>query len=262
MTEKTMPVVFSGHGSPMIALEHNEITEGMTAVGRKVLEQYGKPKAILAISAHWYVRGTYIQSAPEPKQVYDMYGFPKELYEVKYPVKGNPDLTADVKALLGDAVSVRDDWGIDHGTWTVLCHMFPKADIPVVQLSVNRGLSAQASYNLGARLAPLRDKGYLIFGSGNIVHNLRETNWDMVHEGTPMTAAFDKYIVDAIAKRDDEAVIQYEKGPHADYAVPTPDHFLPIPYILGATQGEKATFFNQIFDLGSMDMTGFTFGLE
>lgn len=131
--QKTMPVIFSGHGSPMIALEHNEITEGMDRIGRAVESQFGRPRAILMVSAHWYTHGTFVQSAPEPRQVYDMYGFPKELYEVKYPAKGDGELTRKVQSLLGSAVAVNDDWGIDHGAWTVLVHMFPKADIPVVQ---------------------------------------------------------------------------------------------------------------------------------
>ena len=137
MKNLRMPVIFSGHGSPMVALEHNDVTEGMAKTGRSVIQTYGKPKAILAISAHWYTDGTFVQSDEKPRQVYDMYGFPKELYEVKYPVSGNAELTDAVLSLLGGTVSVDNSWGIDHGTWTVFVHMFPDADIPVVQLSVN-----------------------------------------------------------------------------------------------------------------------------
>ena len=171
---KKMPVIFSGHGSPMIALAHNDLTAAFNHIGQEVISRFGKPKAILSICAHWYADGTYIQSAEKPRQIYDMYGFPNELYEVQYPVSGNRDLTMDVLNLLGDKVSINDTWGIDHGTWTVLVHMFPKADIPVVQLSVNRRLTEEECYNLGKELAPLREKGYLIFASGNVVHNLRE----------------------------------------------------------------------------------------
>ena len=166
---KRMPVIFSGHGSPMIALEQNDITEGMKKIGKKVISEYGKPKAILAVSAHWYTRGTFTQSTKDPSQIYDMYGFPRELYQVKYPVHGDQALTDRIKGLLGNQVSIDDSWGIDHGTWTVLVHMFPKADIPVVQLSVDGTLTSEECFEIGKKLAPLREEGYLIFGSGNIV---------------------------------------------------------------------------------------------
>lgn len=175
---KKMPVIFSGHGDPMIALRDDEVTRGMRRVGDNVLKQYGKPKAILAISAHWYTKGTFVQTAAEPKQIYDMYGFPKDLYEVKYPAKGCKELSDRVKEILGDSVKVDDSWGIDHGTWTVLVHMFPDADIPVVQLSVDGALDEIGLYEIGWKLAALREEGYLIFGSGNVVHNLRRVEWD------------------------------------------------------------------------------------
>lgn len=254
----TMPVIFSGHGSPMIALDHNALTETFRQIGETVVKEYGRPKAILTVSGHWFVGGTYIQSATEPKQIYDMYGFPEALYQVKYPVKGCKELTEDVEKLLGDRVSVNDEWGIDHGTWTVLVHMFPKADIPVVQLSVNRHLNAEKSYALGKLLQPLRDKGYIIFASGNIVHNLRAVEWDNPH-GSPAADRFDAYIRDAVKKRDDGAVIHFDKHPDAAYAVPTPDHYLPLLYALGAAQGDKADEFNTVRNLGSMSMTGFFF---
>lgn len=253
---KRMPVIFSGHGSPMIALEHNDITEGMRKVGEKVISGYGKPKAILAVSAHWYTRGSWIQTAPVPKQVYDMYGFPKELYEVKYPVKGYLPLTKRVEELLGNTVKEDDSWGIDHGTWTVLIHMFPKADIPVVQLSVDGLAKPSENFEIGKKLSALRDEGYLVFGSGNVVHNLRRVEWDN-EGGTPMTYAFNDYVKKAVAKGNTKALIDYEKGPSADYAVPTPDHYLPILYTLGAAEGDKAEVFNDVCNLGSMAMTGF-----
>lgn len=261
MGNKKMPVVFSGHGSPMVALEHNAITEGMNAVGENILREYGKPKAILAVSGHWYVPGTYIQSAEEPKQVYDMYGFPQELYDLKYPVKGNAELTAEIKKLLGDAVSINDEWGIDHGTWTVLVHMFPNADIPVVQLSVNRLLSAQESYDIGKKLAALREEGFLIFGSGNVVHNLSRVEWNN-EGGSPAAERFNDYIREAVLHGETEKVIHYEEHPDARYAVPTPDHYLPLLYCLGASEGDPALVFNNICNLGSMAMTGFVFGRQ
>lgn len=256
-----MPVVFSGHGDPMVALRDDEITRGMREIGEKIIAQYGKPKAILSISGHWFVPGTFVQKTETPKQVYDMYGFPHELYEVKYPVTGDAALSDRVLSLLGDEVRVNNDWGIDHGTWTVLVHMFPKADIPVVQLSVNRRLSPAQCYALGQKLAALRVEGYLIFGSGNIVHNLRMVEWDNPG-GTEKTLKFNQYIIEKMEARDDQAVINYTNHPDAVYAVPTPDHYLPLLYVLGAAEGEQATVFNNLCNLGSMAMTGFAFGLE
>lgn len=250
------PVIFSGHGSPMVALENNKITAGMEAVGKAVIEKYGKPKAILAISAHWYTRGTFVQSAGEPKQVHDMYGFPEELYRVKYPVKGDRKLTDRVLEVLGNLVSVDDSWGIDHGTWTVLVHMFPKADIPVVQLSVDGTLALEQCYEIGQKLSALRDEEYLIFGSGNVVHNLRRVEWDNP-DGTKMTHAFNDYIIDAVKAGNKEKVIHYADGPEAAYAVPTPEHYLPLIYCLGAADGDRAEVFNNVCNLGSMAMTGF-----
>jgi 4,5-DOPA dioxygenase extradiol len=259
MSEKRMPVIFSGHGSPMIAISDNEITHEMRRVGREVIEKYGKPKAILSISGHWFTDGTYVQSAGEPRQIYDMYGFPKELYDVKYPVTGCAALTKSVQTALGDAVSVNDTWGIDHGTWTVLVHMFPDADIPVVQLSVNKHLSGQQSFELGTKLQGLRDEGYLIFGSGNVVHNLMRVDWNN-DGGTDATVRFNDYITDAIISGNSGPVIRYGTHPDAGYTVPTPDHYLPLLYCLGAAGDDHAEVFNKVCDLGSMAMTGFIWG--
>lgn len=260
MTQR-MPVVFSGHGSPMIALDHNEMTEEMEKIGETVISRFGKPKAILSISAHWYTHGTLIQSAVLPRQVYDMYGFPKELYEVKYPVKGYETLTDEVLKLLKNQVEVNNEWGIDHGTWTVLVHMFPKHDIPVVQLSVNGDITSDKHYEIGKKLISLRDQGYLIFASGNVVHNLGRVEWDNPH-GTKMADAFDAWIKDKILNNDVQSVIDYKEGPYADYAVPTPDHFLPLLYALGASDQDDVTVFNNVRNLGSMAMTGYAFGMN
>ena len=240
----------------MIAIEKNEITAGMETVGKEVITKYGKPKAILAISAHWYTNGTYTQSAAQPEQIYDMYGFPDELYQVKYPATGDKSLTEKIKEVLGNLVSVDDSWGIDHGTWTVLVHMFPKADIPVVQLSVDSTLSAEECYQVGKKLSALRDDGYLIFGSGNVVHNLRRVEWDNP-DGTKMTHAFNDYIIDAVKAGAEDKVINYTEGPESSYTVPTPEHYLPLIYCLGAADGDKAKVFNNVCNLGSMAMTGF-----
>lgn len=254
-----MPVVFSGHGDPMIALREDDVTRGMAQVGKDIVANYGKPKAILAISAHWYVRGTFVQTMPQPEQIYDMYGFPQALYDLKYPVAGCAELSQRVFDLLGDGVHENNLWGIDHGTWTVLVHMFPKADVPVVQLSVDGTLDAKRLYEIGRALAPLREEGYLIFGSGNVVHNLRRVEWDNP-DGTPMTKEFNRYITDAVLAGDAEKVIGYEAGPHAAYAVPTPEHYLPLIYCMGAAVGDAARVFNNVCNLGSMAMTGYVFG--
>lgn len=253
-----LPVIFAGHGSPMIALEDNELTKEFQKIGERVVSEFEKPKAILPFSAHWFTRGTYVQSDPEPRQVYDMYGFPKELYEVQYHPKGCQELTDDILALLPD-ISINDDWGIDHGTWTVLVHMFPGAPIPVVQLSIDGIEGPQSAYDIGKALAPLREKGYLLLGSGNIVHNLRRLEWDNPN-GSPQADRFDAFITGLVKKRDNEKIIHYEDNPDAAYAAPTADHFLPLLYTLGAAQGEKPEIFNNVRNTGSLSMTGYLFG--
>lgn len=258
MSYKKMPVIFSGHGSPMLALDDNDVTRGLRAVGDAVLREHGKPRAILAISAHWYTRGTFVQRTESPKQIYDMYGFPRELYGFKYPVKGDIALADRVVDLLGERVAVNNDWGIDHGTWTVLCHMFPEADIPVVQLSVDATLSKDEIFEIGKALAPLREEGYLIFASGNVVHNLRRVDWDNPN-GSPECLAFNDAITEYVLARNDQAVMEYEAVSHAAYAVPTPEHYLPLVYCLGAAEGEAPTVFNNHCDLGAIAMTGFIF---
>ena len=260
MSGKKMPVIFSGHGSPMLALDNNDVTRGLCELGDAILRKHGNPKAILAISAHWYVKGTYVQRTGNPKQVYDMYGFPRELYEFKYPVKGDVALADRVTDLLGERVAVKNDWGIDHGTWTVLCHMFPEADIPVVQLSVDATLSKDEIYEIGKSLAPLRDEAYLIFASGNVVHNLRQVDWDNPN-GSVECIAFNETITNYVVARNDKAVIAYEAVPKAAYAVPTPEHYLPLIYCLGASEVETPTVFNNHCELGAIAMTGYAYGL-
>lgn len=255
---KRMPTLFIGHGSPMMALEHTETTNTFKTIGQNILKNYGKPKAILAISAHWYTDGTYIQNAENPKQIYDMYGFPQELYDVVYPAKGDSTLTNKVQQLLGNSVSINDIWGIDHGMWTVLVHMFPDASVPVVQLSINKYLSPQEMYQLGTKLQSLRNEGYLIMGSGNIVHNLRLLEWDNP-SGTAATIEFDQHISKAVLANDVDTVVNYTAHPHASYAVPTPEHYLPLIYIMGASEGAKPTVFNQSYNSGTLSMTGFIF---
>lgn len=256
-----MPVIFAGHGSPMLALEDTEVTRGLHKIGEEIIAEYGKPKAVLAISAYWYTRGTYVQKTENPKQVYDMYGFPQELYDFRYPAKGDPHLSDRVLSLLKDQVKVNNDWGIDHGTWTVICHVFPEADIPVVQLSVDGTISNEEKYEMGKKLSVLREEGYLIFASGNVVHNLRRVDWNNPH-GSKETDVFNEAVIGLVNERNDQGVMNYKSLPHWQYAVPTPDHFDPLFYILGASKEEKPLVFNNHSELGSISMTGFAFGLE
>ncbi|MBR1581367.1 MAG: 4,5-DOPA dioxygenase extradiol [Selenomonadaceae bacterium] len=253
-----MPVVFSGHGDPMIALREDDVTRGMRAVGDRIISEHGKPKAILAISAHWFTKEQLVQSTNAPQQIYDMFGFPEELYRVKYPVKGDLALSYRVVKLLGERVKVDNGWGIDHGTWTVLIHMFPDADIPVVQLSTHITAPARQLYELGRQLSVLRDEGYLIFGSGNVVHNLREIEWDNPN-GSDKTLAFNRKIREAITSGDIETAINYGLLDDAKYAIPTPEHYLPLIYCLGAADGARAEVFNDVCNLGSLSMTGYFF---
>lgn len=258
-TKKRMPVIFTGHGSPMLALADDAVTRTLHQVGEDVIKTYGKPKAILMLSAHWFTRGTFVQRTKTPRQIYDMYGFPEALYEVKYPAPGDEALADRVSELLGDDVSVNNDWGIDHGAWTVLVHLFPDADIPVVQLSIDGEAEPADLYAMAEKLKPLRDEGVLIVGSGNVVHNLRRVEWDNPG-GSKQTEAFNADVIQAVVARDDDAVIHWETYPDADYAVPTPDHFLPLILCLGAAKAEPARVFNDVCNLGAIAMTGFVLG--
>ena len=260
MSDMRMPSIFVGHGSPMISVEDNSLTRGLAKMGERVLNDFGKPKAILAISGHWSKNEHLVQRTEQPEQVFNMYGFPQRLYDVKYTPKGCAELSDAVLAIEGLNAKVDNTWGIDHGTWTPLVHMFPAYDIPIVQLSVNEALTPQECYEAGRLLAPLRNEGYLILGSGNVVHNLSHVNWRHRH-GSPECVAFDDYICEAIQKRDDDVVIGYVSHPHAAYAVPTTEHFLPLLYILGAAEGEAPTVFNRECNLSAISMTSYAFGL-
>lgn len=251
-----MPSVFLGHGSPMLALDDNQLTHTLSQLGQRIVRDYGRPEAILMISAHWYKNRNLVQRTDRPQQIYDMYGFPKALYEVRYPVRGCAALSDAVLGIKEIGAEVDNSWGIDHGTWTPFVHVFPEADIPVVQLSVNGALTPRQCYEIGQLLAPLRSQGYLIMGSGNVVHNLRRVNWDS-QQGSPEAVAFNRYITEAVERRDDAAVIGYSNHPDALYAVPTADHFLPLLYVLGSNDGRHVTTFNNHLELDSMAMTGY-----
>lgn len=253
-----MPVMFAGHGSPMNAVTDNRYIPDWTRLGQML-----RPKAILCISAHWYTKGTKVNPSKEPEQIYDMYGFPQELYEVKYPAHGSPELADRVKELLsGSGIEHNDSWGIDHGTWSVMKWMFPKADIPIVQLSIDGTQQGAYHYDLGKKLAPLREEGILIVGSGNIVHNLRRVDWGDSQGGEPWAHEFDDLIEERIKNRRHEEIIDCKNlGEPARQAVPTPDHYYPLLYVLGASDdSDPITVFNKYFELGAISMTGYLLG--
>ena len=253
-----MPVLFVGHGSPMNAVTDNAYKDEWIKIGQGLA-----PKAILCVSAHWYTKGTLVNPAEAPEQIYDMYGFPQELYQVKYPAQGSPELAARIGELLGDAVKINGDWGIDHGTWSVLKWMFPKADIPTVQLSIDGTQKGPFHYSIGQQLEALREEGILIIGSGNIVHNLRRVDWDS-EGGAPWAYEFDGLIKEAIESRQHDKAIHYQElGESAKLAVPTPDHYYPLLYTLGAVDAEDDIYcFNESCELGSISMTGYLFAQD
>ena len=254
--KQKMPTLFIGHGSPMNAIEDNEYSRSWSALG----EALPRPKAILSISAHWFTRGTKVNDSPTPNMIYDMYGFPDELYQLKYPAPGSPELAHRARSLIGDFVTIDNNWGIDHGTWSVLHRVFPNADIPIVQLSVNATLSLQEHYAIGQSLRPLREEGVLIFGSGNVVHNLSRVNWHM-QEGTPWAEEFDQYVNRAVVARAHEKIIDYSSVKEAaSLSVPSLDHFAPLLYVLGASDADDTVeTLNADCTLGSMSMTSYLF---
>lgn len=252
-----MPVLFVGHGSPMNAIEDNRFTQ----YWKTLFASMRTPQAILSVSAHWYVPGTRVNDAAQPRIIYDMYGFPPELYAVSHKAPGAPDLAREAGAMLRERVGIDNTWGIDHGTWSFLHVVDPDAAIPVFQLSVDRDAEPSVHYDIGRQLAPLRDKGVLILGSGNVVHNLRRVDFDR-EDGFEWAASFDAAIRDRVLSRRDDEVIRYaELGGIARQSVPTPDHFLPLLYVLGAsTADEPVQVFNEACVMGSLSMTGYRIG--
>jgi 4,5-DOPA dioxygenase extradiol len=251
MSEK-MPVLFVGHGSPMNAIEENEFSHAWEEMGKAL----PKPKAILAISAHWETIGTKVTAAEKPKTIYDFSGFPQELYNVSYPAPGSPDLVQTVRKVI-KLTEVQPDltWGLDHGTWSVLHRMFPKADLPVVQLSLDRSQSPGYHYQLGQQLKELREEGVLIISSGNIVHNLRMTIFDD-NLKFDWAEAFDAKIKQWILTDDHEPMIEYEKqGREAALAINSAEHYLPLLYTLGVKdEGEPVSFFAEKVTYGAISM--------
>lgn len=251
-----MPALFVGHGSPMNAIEENPFVEEWKVLKNKI----PKPEAILSVSAHWFTSDTRILNSEAPETIYDMYGFPEELYRIVYNAKGSPHFAELAKSLISRKVIADNSWGYDHGTWSVLHRIYPEADIPVFQLSVDRNACASQHYQIGQELSELREQGVLILGSGNVVHNLARINWEM-EGGYPWAEEFDNYIMENILERKDENVIDYEKaGKSSSLVFTSLDHYAPLLYVLGAAKKqEKVTVFNKTCILGSLSMTSYLF---
>lgn len=256
-TEQRMPAIFVGHGSPMNTLEHNRYTESWRAFGASI----PTPRAILVVSAHWYVNATAVTAMARPRTIHDFFGFPDELFAFEYPAAGDPELASDVIELVHPTWcgADHDAWGLDHGTWSVLAHMFPAADIPVVQLSIDATKAPHDHVALGAALAPLRDRGVLIVGSGNVVHHLGMLDWGRPDSGFDWAHAYDEAARDLMENRpgDIDELFHHE---HHRRAAPTPDHLLPLFYVAGvaAASGAGAAAHSIGYALGSLSMTCYT----
>lgn len=255
MSSTAMPAIFFGHGNPMNAIADNAYARKWNAVGRGLR----RPKAVLVISAHWYVEYTAVTAMDAPRTIHDFGGFPRELFEVSYPAPGDPALAERIRDLLAPVspVILDAEWGLDHGAWSVLAHLFPAADVPVVQLSIDETKPPQFHFDLAKRLAPLREEDVLILGSGNIVHNLHAYAWGR-HPAEPFEWArrFDARVRELLLARDDAPLVDYESlGRDALLSAPTPDHYLPLLYVLGVRRDEDTiTFPIEGIDGGSVSM--------
>jgi len=251
---KRTPVVFFGHGNPMNAIEDNRYARAWRTLG----ETLPQPRAILAVSAHWYVPATLVTAGDHPRTIHDFGGFPRELYAVQYPAPGDRNLAARVTELLVHYGARGDEhWGLDHGTWSVLCHVYPKADIPVVQLSIDETLEPGLHFDIGTLLRPLRDDGVMIVASGNIVHNLHAFAWGRHPvDAFPWAARFESKARELLAKRDFDPLIAYDTlGEDARLSAPTPDHYLPLLYAMGASDdSDTVSFPVDGIDGGSVSM--------
>jgi 4,5-DOPA dioxygenase extradiol len=259
MTTELMPAAFIGHGTPMNALENNAYTDAW----QKFAASVPRPRAILAVSAHWFTNATAVTAMPQPKTIHDFFGFPEELFAVQYPAPGDPQLAqeiADVVAPTWVGMDL-DSWGLDHGTWSVLTHMFPEADIPVVQLSLNAELPFEYHVGLGAQLAPLRERGVLIVASGNVVHNLRQVDWQQPHTGFDWAHRFDSEARSLMTGAPHD-IVALRRHPDFASAVPTTDHFLPLLYIAGlaAAADTTADVLVDGYAYGALSMTAYTVG--
>ena len=258
--EELMPVLFIGHGSPMNGIEDNEFSTKWGETGRTM----PVPKAVLVVSAHWFTRGTAVTAMNFPQTIHDFGGFPQALFDVQYPAPGSPELAAETAGLITSTqVELNHDWGLDHGAWTVLKHLFPAADIPVLQLSLDYTKNPRAHYDLAKELYQLRRKGVLIMSSGNMVHNLRMMNWEMINGGGyDWAIEINEQFKNLIMNNDHQPLINYQHlGKAATLAIPTPEHYLPLLYTLGLKNaGEEVTLFNDKAVAGSITMTSVRIG--
>jgi 4,5-DOPA dioxygenase extradiol len=253
-----MPALFIGHGSPMNTLERNDFTNAWRALG----QQLPRPKALLVVSAHWFIGATAVTAMPRPRTIHDFYGFPPELNAFEYPAPGAPDVAMEIVEAVKPVWCGldNDQWGLDHGTWSVLAHLYPEADIPVVQLSINALKPMDYHVDLGRKLASLRDKGVMIVASGNVVHNLRRVQWDKPDAAFDWNERFDDAVVEQMATAPADILKTLD---HPDYnlAVPTPDHFIPLLYLAGlAAEDTKADALIRGYAMGSLSMTCYGVG--
>ena len=255
-----MPVVFIGHGSPMNAIEDNSFTNSLVRLGQDL----PRPKAILCVSAHWLSAGTWVTRMDRPKTIHDFYGFPDELFAVQYPAPGSRQLAEQIQSLSQKPRIQADDsaWGFDHGTWAVLRKMYPEADVPVVQLSIDMSEPAEFHMQLGKTLSILREQGVLIVGSGNIVHNLRRIDWSKPSGGYDWAIDFDQWVKGQLEKGDFKSLTQFSATEAGRLSVPTPDHYLPLMYVLGAADADKDELWYPFegYDMGSISMRSVVLG--
>lgn len=252
--EKRMPVIFFGHGNPMNAVLENDYTRSWAQIGASL----PRPRAVLSVSAHWYLPATLVTGMDSPRTIHDFGGFPRELYEINYPAPGSLDIANRVRDLLRPtSVELDERWGLDHGTWSVLCHVFPRAEVPVVQLSIDERQQPEFHYEIGKRLAPLREEGVLIMGSGNLVHNLHTYAWGReVVDPFDWAIRFEQQAREFLLEGNDAPLVAYETlGRDAHLSAPTPDHYLPLLYVMGARhEDDSVTFPVEGIDGGSVSM--------
>jgi len=255
----TSPVIFIGHGSPMNTLEQNRYTRAWRELGH----QLPRPKALLVVSAHWYIGATAVTAMAQPRTIHDFYGFPQPLFDFEYPAPGSPELAQEIAEVVKPHwVGLdRDQWGLDHGTWSVLAHIYPDADIPVVQLSINALKPLDYHLELAAKLAPLRQRGVMILASGNVVHNLQRVQWNQPESAFDWAERFDEAVVGQLEDAPED-VLKLVEHPDYELAVPTPDHFIPLLYLAGlaaASEG-RAEAIVQGYAMGSLSMTCYGVG--
>jgi len=252
-----MPVLFLGHGSPMNAIEENEFVKGFRSIGKTI----SKPNAILCVSAHWETKGTFVTAMEKPTTIHDFGGFPKALFDVQYPAPGSPDLARETKSIITKTkVGLDDKWGLDHGTWSVIKHLYPNADVPVIQMSLDYYQTPQYHYELAKELSSLRKKGVLIIGSGNMVHNLGMVDWNKLNTteyGYDWAIEANEKMKKYILSNDHKQLIDFKsQGKAFNLAIPTPEHYLPLLYALALKEeNEKVTLFNDKIVAGSLSMT-------